>query len=72
MVQFTPAFAGSFTIVGVNACAIFSGMMAEVGEIDSLIASTVTVVDPDFVASDIDVAVIVTGRFATGGVEGAV
>ena len=47
-------------------------MIAEFGERDSVMASTVTVVEPDFVASDIEVAIIVTGRFAVGGVEGAV
>ena len=72
IVQLTPALAGSFARVGVNACVIFSGIRAEVGEMDKIMASTVTVVEPDFVASDIEVAVIVTGKFAVGGVEGAV
>jgi hypothetical protein len=72
MAQLTPAFAGSFANVGVNACVIVSGIRAEAGESDSVMASTVTVVEPDFVASDIDVAIILTGRFAVGGAEGAV
>src|SRR6202040_2118441 len=42
------------------------------GETETVIASTVTVTEPDFVESDIDVAAMVTGKFAGGGVEGAV
>lgn len=72
MVQLTPAFAGSFRTPGVNAWAIFVGMMAETGDTETLIASTVTVTEPDFVASDIEAAVIVTGKSAAGGVAGAV
>jgi hypothetical protein len=47
-------------------------MIAEVGERDSVMASTVTVTEPVCVESDMDVAVIVTGKFAVGGVVGAV
>ena len=72
IVQSTPPFAGSFRTVGVNVWVIFSGMMAETGETESPIASTVTVTEADFVESDIAVARMVTGKLAVGGVEGAV
>jgi hypothetical protein len=47
-------------------------MMAETGETERAIASTVTVTEPDFVESDIEVAVMFTGKVAVGGVDGAV
>jgi len=51
---------------------IFSGMMAETGATETAIASTVTVTEPDFVESDIEVAVMFTGKLAMGELEGAV
>lgn len=70
--QVTPPLAGSFRIVGVKSWVIFTGMMADAGETETTIARTVTVAEPDFVESEREVAVIVTGKFAVGGVEGAV
>ena len=64
--------AGSFSTVGVKPWLIFTGMMAEAGETDTTIARTVTVTDPDRLESDSDFAEIITGRFAAGGVDGAV
>ena len=72
VVQATPALAGSFSTVGVKSWVIFTGMMAEAGETETPIARTVTVTDPDRLESDSDFAVIITGRFAAGGVDGAV
>jgi hypothetical protein len=72
MVQLTPAFAGSFRTVGMKSWVILTGMIAEAGETDIVMASTVTVTEPDFVESDTEVTVMVTGKFAAGGVEGAV
>jgi hypothetical protein len=72
VVQVTPPLAGSFRIVGVKSWVIFTGMMADTGETETTIARTVTVTEPDFVESEREVAVIVTGKFAAGGVDGAV
>jgi hypothetical protein len=72
MVQVTPPFAGSFRTVGVKSWVMLSGMIAETGETEITMASTVTVTKPDFVGSDLEVAVIVTATFAVGGVDGAV
>jgi hypothetical protein len=72
VVQVAPAFAGSFRMVEVSARLAVIGRMAEVGETESEIARTVTVTEPDFVESEREVAVIVTGKFAVGGVGGAV
>jgi hypothetical protein len=58
--------------MGVKSWAIFTGMMADTGETETMIARTVTVTEPDFVESEREVAVIVTGKFAVGGVDGAV
>lgn len=65
--------AGSLPVVAVNCTEpLFTGISAEAGETEMVMARTVTVVLFDFVESDIAVAVIVTAKFATGGVEGAV
>jgi hypothetical protein len=71
-VQVTPALTGSFSNVGVKSSVIFTGRMAEIGETETTMASTVIVTAPDCVASDIEVAVMVTDKFAAGGVDGAV
>jgi hypothetical protein len=71
-VQLTPAFAGSFCIVGVKFWVMFIGMRAETGETETVIARTVTVTEPDCVGSEIEVAVMLTDKFAGGGAEGAV
>jgi hypothetical protein len=71
-VHLTPAFAGSFRTVGVNAWVIFTGMIAEIGEMEIVIARTVTVVEFDFVESVREAAEMVTGKSAVGGAEGAV
>jgi len=70
--QLTPPFAGSFAIVAVKSWVMLTGMMAEIGETEIVMASTVTVTGPDFVESALEVAVMVTAKFAVGGVEGAV
>jgi hypothetical protein len=72
MTQLAPPLAGSFTIVVVKSWVMLTGMMAEIGETEIVIARTVTVTKADFVESDLEVAVMVTGKFAVGGVEGAV
>ena len=72
MVHLTLPFAGSFRTVGVKSWVMLSGMIAETGETEITMASTVTVTAPDFVESAIEVAVMVTGKFAVGGAEGAV
>ena len=72
MVHVTPAFAGSFTSVGVKSWAIVKGMMAELGETETVIASTVTVTEPGRFESESDFAVMFTDKFAAGGVDGAV
>jgi hypothetical protein len=51
---------------------MFAGISADLGETKTVMARTVTVTEPDLVGSDIEVAVIVTGRFAVGTLEGAV
>ena len=64
--------AGSFSTVDVKLWVTLTGMMAETGETETTIARTMTVTDPDRLESDSDFAVIITGRFAAGGVDGAV
>jgi uncharacterized protein (UPF0261 family) len=48
------------------------GIRAETGVTATVMANTVTPALPDFVASDIDVAVMVASRSLAGGVGGAV
>jgi hypothetical protein len=50
----------------------FAGISADLGETTTVMARTVTVPEPDFVESDIDVAEMVMGRFAVGTADGAV
>lgn len=50
----------------------FVGMSAEVGETEIVMARTVTVTDPDCFGAEIEVAVIVTDKFAVGTAEGPV
>jgi hypothetical protein len=73
-VQLTPAIAGSCWTVEVNGCVTrtFAGISAELGKTETVIASTVTVTLPDCFGPDIEVAVMVTGKFAVGTAEGAV
>jgi len=72
VVQVTPPLTGSFRIVGVKSWAIFTGMMADTGETETTIARTVTVTELDCAGTEIEVAAIVTAKFAAGGVDGAV
>jgi hypothetical protein len=72
VLQVTPALAGSLRIVGVNGWVMVTGRMAETGETSTMIAKTVTVSRPDCVESDLEAAVMVTNKFAAGGVDGAV
>jgi hypothetical protein len=51
---------------------IVTGMIAEMGETEIVMARTVRVTRADFVESDLETAVMVTGKFAGGGVDGAV
>ena len=78
-VQVTPWLLESFVTVAVNGVAFnaavaFTGIMALLGEIETVIAKTVTVicVEPCCLASESEVAVMVTGRSLAGGVDGAV
>jgi hypothetical protein len=65
--------AGSFTTVAVNCCnPLFTGINADPGDTWIVIASTVTVAEPVFVASLAAAAVIVTWASFSGGVDGAV
>jgi hypothetical protein len=65
--------AGSFTIVAVNCCdPLLTGINADAGDTWILIASTVTVAEPVFVASLAATAVMVTWVSVGGGVVGAV
>jgi hypothetical protein len=58
--------------VAVNCCVIFTGISADPGDAEMVMARTVTVVGPDFVGSVTEEAVIVTARSLVGGVVGAV
>lgn len=64
---------GSFAIVAVNVCdPLLTGIKADGGVNWRVIASTVTVAEPVFVASLAAAAVIVTWLLFAGGVDGAV
>ena len=70
-VQVTPLFAGSFRTVGAYCCVALTGMRAELGETETLIARTVMVAEPDFDVSATEVAVMVTCKLLSGGLAGA-
>jgi len=65
--------AGSFRMVAVNCCEpVLTGISADDGDTEIVIANTVTVMLPDFVESLAATAEIVTARLLLGGVDGAV
>lgn len=70
--QVTPALAGSFEAVAVKFCVVLITTVADVGETETVMAGTVIVAEPDFVASALETAVRVTVRSLSGGVAGAV
>jgi hypothetical protein len=73
-VQVTPLFAESLVTVAVNCAVVPGDTVAELGETETVIAGTVTVMvaEADFDVSATEVAVIVTVKPADGGLVGAV
>lgn len=71
-VQVTPAVVGSLETVAVKGCVVLITTDGEFGATDTVIAGTVIVAEPVFVASAAETAVRVTVKSLDGGVDGAV
>ena len=69
--QVTPLPAGSKETVALKSCAAFTGISADVGSTDTLMAGTVICTEFDFDVSVADVAVSVALRLLAGASAGA-
>ena len=70
--QAASLFVGSLLIVALYCRLAVIGMRAEVGVTATVMAKTVTPALPDWLVSDIEVAIMVATRSLAGGVGGAV
>jgi len=71
-VHVTPPLPGSLATLPVKCCFALSATLAAAGDTETEMAETVTVADIDFVGSAAELAVTLTVRLLSGGVDGAV